>query len=198
MRVLREEPSRGWWPMVSTRAPPAWAAAVAAVTQAEGPTRHVSTHSAWTGLMRLAGLGNGFFKVCFCLHLQIQLQDELAGVQTLSRAPHFMLPLRAFTRTVHWRSDILFIYKHSLCCFAFTSNMHSGVFLNRLDIFPSSQVLMSSCSQCRSCEALVYDEQIMAGWTADDSNLNTTCPFCRTAFLPLLHVEFHDLRTMTG
>uniref|UniRef100_A0A3P9Q4E5 DENN domain containing 4C n=1 Tax=Poecilia reticulata TaxID=8081 RepID=A0A3P9Q4E5_POERE len=56
------------------------------------------------------------------------------------------------------------------------------------------QVLMSSCSQCRSCEALVYDEEIMAGWTADDSNLNTNCPFCRTAFLPLLHVEFHDLR----
>uniref|UniRef100_M4A230 DENN domain containing 4C n=1 Tax=Xiphophorus maculatus TaxID=8083 RepID=M4A230_XIPMA len=56
------------------------------------------------------------------------------------------------------------------------------------------QVLMSSCSQCHSCEALVYDEEIMAGWTADDSNLNTNCPFCRTAFLPLLHVEFHDLR----
>uniref|UniRef100_A0A4W6EH93 DENN domain containing 4C n=1 Tax=Lates calcarifer TaxID=8187 RepID=A0A4W6EH93_LATCA len=60
------------------------------------------------------------------------------------------------------------------------------------------KVLMSSCSQCRSCEALVYDEEIMAGWTADDSNLNTNCPFCRTAFLPLLHIEFHDLRTMTG
>ncbi|XP_060887885.1 DENN domain-containing protein 4C isoform X3 [Labrus mixtus] len=60
------------------------------------------------------------------------------------------------------------------------------------------EVLMSSCSQCHSCEALVYDEEIMAGWTADDSNLNTNCPFCRTAFLPFLHVEFHDLRTMTG
>lgn len=57
---------------------------------------------------------------------------------------------------------------------------------------------MSSCSQCRSCEALVYDEEIMAGWTADDSNLNTNCPFCRTAFLPKLHVEFHDFRSMTG
>uniref|UniRef100_A0A672JFW9 DENN/MADD domain containing 4C n=1 Tax=Salarias fasciatus TaxID=181472 RepID=A0A672JFW9_SALFA len=54
------------------------------------------------------------------------------------------------------------------------------------------------CSQCRSCEALVYDEEIMAGWTADDSNLNTNCPFCQTAFLPLLHVEFHDLRTTTS
>ncbi|XP_028330042.1 DENN domain-containing protein 4C isoform X2 [Gouania willdenowi] len=60
------------------------------------------------------------------------------------------------------------------------------------------EVLMSSCSQCRSCEALVYDEEIMAGWTADDSNLNTNCPFCSTAFLPLLHVEFHDLRTTSG
>eukprot|EP00066_Takifugu_rubripes_P015817 XP_011605083.1 PREDICTED: DENN domain-containing protein 4C [Takifugu rubripes] len=58
----------------------------------------------------------------------------------------------------------------------------------------SLEVLVSSCSQCRSCDALVYDEEIMAGWTADDSNLNTTCPFCGTAFLPLLHVEFHDLR----
>ncbi|KAM9717888.1 DENN domain-containing protein 4C [Menidia menidia] len=60
------------------------------------------------------------------------------------------------------------------------------------------EVLMSSCSQCRSCEALVYDEGIMSGWTADDSNLNTNCPFCHTAFLPLLHIEFHDLRTMPG
>ncbi|XP_056156609.1 DENN domain-containing protein 4C [Lampris incognitus] len=57
------------------------------------------------------------------------------------------------------------------------------------------EVLMSSCSLCRSCEALVYDEEIMAGWTADDSNLNTNCPFCRVAFLPLLYIEFRDLRT---
>ncbi|XP_019514611.1 PREDICTED: DENN domain-containing protein 4C isoform X1 [Hipposideros armiger] len=56
------------------------------------------------------------------------------------------------------------------------------------------EVLMSSCSQCRACEALVYDEEIMAGWTADDSNLNTTCPFCKSNFLPLLNIEFKDLR----
>ncbi|KAK0149403.1 DENN domain-containing protein 4C [Merluccius polli] len=60
------------------------------------------------------------------------------------------------------------------------------------------EVLMSSCSQCRSCSALVYDEEIMAGFTADDSNLNTTCPFCGVVFLPLLHVEFNDLRANTG
>ncbi|MGH0153104.1 UNVERIFIED_CONTAM: hypothetical protein FKN15_061146 [Acipenser sinensis] len=56
------------------------------------------------------------------------------------------------------------------------------------------EVLMSSCSQCRGCEALVYDEEIMAGWAADDSNLNTTCPFCKSTFLPLLNIEFKDLR----
>ncbi|XP_045145042.1 DENN domain-containing protein 4C isoform X2 [Echinops telfairi] len=56
------------------------------------------------------------------------------------------------------------------------------------------EVLMSSCSQCRVCGALVYDEEIMAGWTANDSNLNTTCPFCKSNFLPLLNVEFKDLR----
>ncbi|KAK2497755.1 hypothetical protein MC885_014923, partial [Smutsia gigantea] len=58
----------------------------------------------------------------------------------------------------------------------------------------SGDVLMSSCSQCRACGALVYDEEIMAGWTADDSNLNTTCPFCKSNFLPLLNIEFKDLR----
>ncbi|NP_001372975.1 DENN domain-containing protein 4C isoform 17 [Homo sapiens] len=56
------------------------------------------------------------------------------------------------------------------------------------------EVLMSSCSQCRACGALVYDEEIMAGWTADDSNLNTACPFCKSNFLPLLNIEFKDLR----
>ncbi|RXM34207.1 DENN domain-containing protein 4C [Acipenser ruthenus] len=60
--------------------------------------------------------------------------------------------------------------------------------------YSDDEVLMSSCSQCRGCEALVYDEEIMAGWAADDSNLNTTCPFCKSTFLPLLNIEFKDLR----
>lgn len=34
----------------------------------------------------------------------------------------------------------------------------------------------------------------MAGWTADDSNLNTTCPFCGNLFLPFLNIEIRDLR----
>uniref|UniRef100_A0A9L0K2S2 DENN domain containing 4A n=1 Tax=Equus asinus TaxID=9793 RepID=A0A9L0K2S2_EQUAS len=57
-----------------------------------------------------------------------------------------------------------------------------------------SKVLISSCSRCRTCDCLVHDEEIMAGWTADDSNLNTTCPFCGNLFLPFLNIEIRDLR----
>ncbi|KAM7405735.1 hypothetical protein PAMP_000162 [Pampus punctatissimus] len=39
-----------------------------------------------------------------------------------------------------------------------------------------------------------YAMEIMAGWTADDSNLNTTCPFCGNPFLPFLNVEIRDMR----
>ncbi|KAM4675193.1 C-myc promoter-binding protein [Discoglossus pictus] len=56
------------------------------------------------------------------------------------------------------------------------------------------EVLISSCSRCLTCECLVHDEEIMAGWTADDSNLNTTCPFCGNPFLPSLNIEIRDLR----
>ncbi|KAM9312751.1 C-myc promoter-binding protein [Gastrophryne carolinensis] len=56
------------------------------------------------------------------------------------------------------------------------------------------EVLISSCSRCLTCDCLVHDEEIMAGWTADDSNLNTTCPFCGSTFLPFLNIEIRDLR----
>uniref|UniRef100_A0A8C5EV12 DENN/MADD domain containing 4A n=1 Tax=Gouania willdenowi TaxID=441366 RepID=A0A8C5EV12_GOUWI len=59
-------------------------------------------------------------------------------------------------------------------------------------------VLIWSCSLCKTCDCLVYDEEIMAGWTANDSNLNSTCPFCGTAFVPFLSVEIKDLRPKTS
>ncbi|XP_040854374.1 DENN domain-containing protein 4B isoform X3 [Ochotona curzoniae] len=59
---------------------------------------------------------------------------------------------------------------------------------------PSLEILLSSCSLCRACDSLVYDEDIMAGWAPDDSNLNTTCPFCACPFVPLLSVQTLDSR----
>ncbi|XP_013183784.2 DENN domain-containing protein Crag isoform X2 [Amyelois transitella] len=50
-------------------------------------------------------------------------------------------------------------------------------------------VQMSSCSQCHQCLALLYDEDIMAGWAADDSNLNTRCTACGRHTVPLLSVQ---------
>lgn len=32
---------------------------------------------------------------------------------------------------------------------------------------------LTSCTRCHNCAALLYDEEIMAGWRPDDSNLNT-------------------------
>eukprot|EP00062_Callorhinchus_milii_P002157 gi/632938077/ref/XP_007903653.1/ PREDICTED: C-myc promoter-binding protein isoform X3 [Callorhinchus milii] len=76
------------------------------------------------------------------------------------------------------------------------SELGSSQYTSNTSIFQNyaMEILISSCSRCRTCESLVYDEEIMAGWTADDSNLNTTCPFCGNLFLPFLSVEIHDLR----
>ena len=38
-----------------------------------------------------------------------------------------------------------------------------------------ADVEMSSESKCSNCSNLMYDDEIMAGWSADDSNLNITC-----------------------
>ncbi|KAJ1080965.1 hypothetical protein NDU88_001153 [Pleurodeles waltl] len=57
---------------------------------------------------------------------------------------------------------------------------------------PSVEILLSSCSLCQSCNFLVYDEEIMAGWTPDDSNLKTTCPFCDHPFVPFINIEITD------
>uniref|UniRef100_A0A673M4A2 DENN/MADD domain containing 4A n=1 Tax=Sinocyclocheilus rhinocerous TaxID=307959 RepID=A0A673M4A2_9TELE len=63
----------------------------------------------------------------------------------------------------------------------------------RFDRRDSQLLSTHSCSRCNTCESLVYDEEIMAGWTADDSNLNSTCPFCGSPFLPLLNVDIRNL-----
>ncbi|XP_036114559.1 C-myc promoter-binding protein isoform X7 [Molossus molossus] len=76
------------------------------------------------------------------------------------------------------------------------SEMASSCNTSNTNIFQNyaMEVLISSCSRCRTCDCLVHDEEIMAGWTADDSNLNTTCPFCGNLFLPFLNIEIRDLR----
>ncbi|XP_046966815.1 DENN domain-containing protein Crag isoform X4 [Vanessa cardui] len=54
---------------------------------------------------------------------------------------------------------------------------------------PSIEVHITSCSQCHQCLAYLYDEDIMAGWAADDSNLNTRCTACGRHTVPLLSIQ---------
>ncbi|XP_049281362.1 DENN domain-containing protein Crag isoform X1 [Anopheles funestus] len=48
---------------------------------------------------------------------------------------------------------------------------------------------ITSCSQCHNCSVLLYDEDVMAGWSAEDSNLNTTCNACGKVTVPFLNVQ---------
>jgi hypothetical protein len=50
------------------------------------------------------------------------------------------------------------------------------------------EIEITSCSRCYTCFSLIYDEEIMEGWSADDSNLNTNCTFCNSKFVPLLSI----------
>lgn len=50
-------------------------------------------------------------------------------------------------------------------------------------------IQMTSCSQCHNCSVLLYDEEIMAGWSPEDSNLNTTCHACHKFSLPFLTIH---------
>lgn len=51
------------------------------------------------------------------------------------------------------------------------------------------EVILTSCSQCHNCSALLYDEEIMSNWSAEDSNLNTKCNVCEKPTVPLLTVS---------
>ena len=56
-------------------------------------------------------------------------------------------------------------------------------------------VTMTTCSRCQKCGDMMYDEEIMAGWTADDNNLNTSCPFCDKLTVPSLVSMVTDFRS---
>ncbi|GIY59825.1 c-myc promoter-binding protein [Caerostris extrusa] len=55
-------------------------------------------------------------------------------------------------------------------------------------------ITMTTCSRCFTCSSLLYDEEIMEGWCADESNLNTQCTFCKAKLVPLLSIFVEDFR----
>lgn len=53
-------------------------------------------------------------------------------------------------------------------------------------------IVLTSCSQCHNCLSLLYDEDIMANWFAEDSNLNTVCQSCNKSTVPLLTITISN------
>lgn len=45
------------------------------------------------------------------------------------------------------------------------------------------ELIMTTCSKCHHCCSLIYDEEIMAGWLPEDSNLNTKFVFRLNKYL---------------
>lgn len=54
------------------------------------------------------------------------------------------------------------------------------------------KIHLSTCSPCHNCSEMMYDKDIMAGWSAEDSNLNTTCHKCKKATVPLLSIHINS------
>ncbi|MFH4977087.1 hypothetical protein AB6A40_003796 [Gnathostoma spinigerum] len=59
-------------------------------------------------------------------------------------------------------------------------------------------ITLGSPSVCPSCKMIIYDEDLMAGWTPDESNLNTTCPYCQYLFVPSLTVKIRSRKFPTA
>ncbi|KAF6020013.1 hypothetical protein EB796_000285 [Bugula neritina] len=59
---------------------------------------------------------------------------------------------------------------------------------------PVIEVVMCSSTVCDNCSTILYDEDIMAGWSAQDSELSTTCRFCDNKQLPFMMIDIKDLR----
>lgn len=63
--------------------------------------------------------------------------------------------------------------------------------INNNDENPNSPVRIieiSSCNRCSACNQFLYDEEIMNGWSPDDSDLHTTCVHCGEKTIPDLNI----------
>ncbi|CAF3583700.1 unnamed protein product [Adineta steineri] len=57
---------------------------------------------------------------------------------------------------------------------------------------PLRIIEMSSCNRCTECNHFLYDEEIMNGWSPDDSDLHTICVHCKAKTIPNLCIRIRD------
>ncbi|CAF1170719.1 unnamed protein product [Rotaria magnacalcarata] len=58
--------------------------------------------------------------------------------------------------------------------------------------FPIRIVEISSCNRCSGCHQFLYDEEIMNGWSPDDSELHTRCVHCGEKTIPKLSINIRE------
>ncbi|XP_068740243.1 C-myc promoter-binding protein-like [Montipora capricornis] len=81
--------------------------------------------------------------------------------------------------------------------YEYTTKMLDDVILGLpLGLQPDTalEAVLCTCHQCVKCGRYLYDEDILAAWTADDSNLNTGCPYCQTQQVASLTIKIKDYR----
>lgn len=54
-------------------------------------------------------------------------------------------------------------------------------------------IQMSSCNFCENCRSFLYDEELMAGWSFNESDLNVKCTHCNASLVPKLYITTKDL-----
>ncbi len=54
---------------------------------------------------------------------------------------------------------------------------------------PIRIIEISSCNRCSACNQFLYDEEIMNGWSPDDSELHTICVHCGVKTMPNLTIH---------
>lgn len=53
-------------------------------------------------------------------------------------------------------------------------------------------IKISSCNVCEKCKKFLYDEDIMSGWTLNESDLNSKCTNCFKNLVPKLYIKIKD------
>lgn len=93
-------------------------------------------------------------------------------------------------------NNLLFLGEHQAKNFTnntypLPENIHPQILLENSGNNRDSDIdiQLTTCSQCHKCSVLMLDQDIMAGWSAEDSNLNTTCHACKQLTVPLLSIH---------
>ena len=71
------------------------------------------------------------------------------------------------------------------------SNSIKSVSDANLDDFDIN-IKITSCNVCEKCKKFLYDEDVMSGWTLNESDLNSKCTNCYKTLVPKLFIKIKD------